>query len=91
MSRIEWDQAKAESNLRKHGVGFDEATTVLSDPFSIHRFDTKHSAAEPRFVVVGTSLADRVLVVVYTDDGSTIRLLSARRATKRERHEYEFA
>ena len=91
MLRIKWDQAKAESNLRKHGVGFGEAATVLYDRFSIHRFDTKHSAVEPRFLAVGTSLADRVLVVVYTDDGSTIRLLSARRATKRERHEYELA
>jgi uncharacterized DUF497 family protein len=89
MTRIEWDPAKAESNVRKHGVRFVEAVTVLSDPLSIHRFDAKHSASEPRFVAVGTSLTDRVLVVIYTDDGSTIRLLSARRATKRECHEYE--
>jgi uncharacterized protein len=89
--RIEWDQAKAESNLRKHGVGFGEAATVLYDHFSIHRFDIEHATVEPRFLAVGTSIADRVLVVIYTDDGSTIRLLSARRATKRERHEYEFA
>ena len=89
--RIEWDQAKAESNLRKHGVGFGEAATVLFDRLSVHRFDARHSAAEPRFLVVATSFADRVLVVAYTDDGSTIRLLSARRATKRERYEYESA
>ena len=91
MTRIEWDPAKAESNLRKHGVRFAEAATVLSDPMSIHQFDATHSAEELRFVAVGTSLTDRVLVVIYTDDGSTIRLLSARHATKRERHEYESA
>jgi uncharacterized protein len=87
--RIEWDTAKAESNLRKHGVAFSEAETVLHDRLSVHQFDPGHSGAEPRFVAVGTSLAGRVLVVAYTDDGSTIRLISARRATKRERNEYE--
>ena len=79
----------AERNRRKHGVGFAEAATVLYDLVAVHRFDETHSAAEWRFAVVGPTLANRVLVVIYTDDGSTIRLISARRATKRERHEYE--
>lgn len=89
MLRVEWDTSKAESNVRKHGVTFSEAETVLRDRLSVHRFDSGHSRTEPRFVALGTSLAGRVLVVAYTDDGSTIRLISARRATKRERNEYE--
>lgn len=89
MLRITWDPSKAESNLRKHGLDFIEAETVLRDRLSVHQFDPRHSATEPRFLAVGTSLAGRVLVVAYTDDGTTIRLISARRATKRERNEYE--
>jgi uncharacterized DUF497 family protein len=91
VSRIEWDTDKANRNLSKHAVDFEEAATVLFDPLAIHRIDEPHSAAELRFAVVGVSLAGRALVVIYTDDGSTIRLISARRATKRERHEYESA
>lgn len=89
MSRIEWDPIKAEGNFRKHCVAFNEAETVLADRLSVHRFDPTHSWTEPRFVAVGTSPAGHVLFVTYTDDGSSIRLISARHATKRERHEYE--
>jgi uncharacterized protein len=88
--KVEWDARKAEANRRKHGISFREAATVFSDPLSVDIGDPHIDAGrEPRHVTVGISDAGRTLVVVYTDDGSVIRLISARRATKRERHDYE--
>lgn len=86
--RFDWDAEKAESNRRKHGVSFAEASTVLADFGSGTRPDQLHSQSEDRFVTVGRSFSGRVLVVVHADADDTIRIISARPATKRERHDY---
>ena len=86
---FEWDEEKAKANLKKHKVGFDEATTVFTDPFSITIHDPDHSANEQRYVDIGSSDKGRVLVVVYTERGSNIRIVSCRKATPSERKLYE--
>lgn len=86
---FEWDEAKAESNERKHGVVFTEAMTVFADPLSVTGYDPRHADAEDRFLTMGTSADGRLLVVSHTDRGETIRILSAREATRRERKDYE--
>jgi uncharacterized DUF497 family protein len=89
---FEWDTEKAATNLRKHGVSFDEATTVFADADALDGPDVTHSTAEARFLRLGRSLASRVLIVAYTirrsDHGETIRIISARRASRRERRAY---
>lgn len=87
--RFEWDPQKAAVNLAKHGVSFDEARTVFADPLGKIVDDPRHSAEEQRFVVLGHSERRRLLAVMFTDRGEAIRLISARRATRRERREYE--
>ena len=86
---FEWDQVKASKNRKKHGVSFDEAVTVFADPFSITIPDPNHSADEQRFVDIGTSDMGGVLVVIYTERGASIRIISCRRATRAERRLYE--
>ncbi len=86
---FEWDEDKARENLRKHRVSFDEAKTIFWDPFSITIPDPDHSMDEERFVDIGASVNGRVLVVVYTERGTNIRLISCRRATPFERKKYE--
>lgn len=86
---FEWDDEKAKANFKKHRVGFDEATTVFTDPFSVTIPDPKHSADEQRYVDIGNSDKGRVLVVVYTERGSNIRIISCRKATPSERMLYE--
>jgi len=86
--RFEWDHRKAKSNLRAHGVAFDEATSVFSDSLAITIYDPDHSAAELRFVDVGLSHRGRLLVVSYTERGDRIRLISARPATRNEQRQY---
>jgi uncharacterized DUF497 family protein len=86
--RFQFDPAKAAGNLRKHGVPFADAEGVFRDPLALHREDPD-AEVEPRFVAVGTGSASRVLVVVYTLRGSEIRLISVRRATRREVETYE--
>ena len=86
---FEWDEDKARENLRKHKVSFDEAKTVFLDPFSVTIPDPDHSIDEERFVDIGTSVNGRVLVVVYTERGANIRLISCRKATSSERRKYE--
>ena len=83
-----WDPAKAEANLRKHGVGFPEATTVDEDDFAWSREDAEHSAGEQRYRVIGISERGRLLFVACTYRHGRMRPISARRATKRERHGY---
>ena len=83
--RFEWDEQKAKQNLRKHGVSFEEAATVFGDPFSMTIADPLHSTAEQRWVTMGSTHRQRLVVVVHTNRGSTIRLISARKATRRER------
>lgn len=87
---FEWDRDKAAANLRKHRVDFREASTVLHDPLST-TFPDPASEGEQRFVTIGTSALGHLLVVAHTDRGDTIRLISARRATRRERRFYEQA
>lgn len=86
---FEWDPAKAAENLRKHGVSFAEAETVFADPLSLDTADPDHSIGEERFVVIGRSYRQRLLVAVYTERGNRIRIISARRATKHEERSYE--
>jgi uncharacterized DUF497 family protein len=88
---FEWDDRKAKENLRKHGVSFHEAGTVLGDPLSMTYHDPDHSLAEHRYVTIGTSLSGRVLVVTHTERGDSVRIISARRATRQERKHHEEA
>lgn len=87
--QFEWDPAKAAANIRKHGVTFHEAATVLEDPLSTTFPDDRHSVAERRFVTIGTSSRGRLLVVAHSERNDTIRIISGRRATRRERAFYE--
>jgi hypothetical protein len=86
---FEWDEEKAKANLKKHRVSFDEATTVFIDPFSMTISDPNHSVDEQRYIDLGSSDKGRVLVVVYTERGSHIRIISCRKATSSERQLYE--
>ncbi len=86
---FEWDEEKTKANLKKHRVGFEEATTVFTDPFSMTIQDPDHSADEQRYIDIGSSDKGRVLVTVYTERGSTIRIISCRKATPSERKRYE--
>jgi hypothetical protein len=87
--RFEWDRAKAAANLRKHGVSFDEASTVFYDPLSATALDPDHSTREYRYVTFGSSSSGRLLVVAHTDRDDTIRIISARVATQNEKRIYE--
>jgi uncharacterized DUF497 family protein len=86
---FEWDKEKAKANLKKHRIGFEEATTVFIDPFSITIPDPDRSVVEQRYIDIGSSDKGRVLVVVYTERGSNIRIISCRKATLSERKLYE--
>ncbi len=86
---FEWDEEKAKANFKKHKVSFDEAITVFSDPLSITIPDPDHSIDEERYIDIGTSDKGRVLVVVYTERGANIRIISCRKATPAERRRYE--
>jgi uncharacterized DUF497 family protein len=86
---FEWDPAKAAENLSKHGVSFEEASTVFFDSLSATGRDPDHSQAEGRFVIFGLSSAGRLLVVAHTERGERIRIISAREATRAERRLYE--
>ena len=88
---FEWDPAKARTNLRKHGVAFAEALTAFADPLGRILVDPRHSIAEERLVILGLSERRGLLAVMFTERGERIRLISARRATATERHEYEEA
>ena len=86
---FEWDPEKAAANVRRRRVSFNEAATVLEDPLSTTFPDEAHSEGEIRFVTVGVSQRGRLLVVAHTERNDTIRIISARRATRREREFYE--
>ena len=86
---FEWDKNKAKSNLVKHGVSFEEASTVFGDPLSLTVPDPSHSQAEDRFIILGHSHQRKLLVVVHTERGDNIRVISARRASRKERKTYE--
>ena len=87
--KFSWDNQKAASNQRKHGVTFEEGSTVLSDILSITIPDPLHPEMEARFVTIGLSDNQRLLIVVHTDRGPAIRIISARVATAHERKRYE--
>ena len=87
---FEWDEKKARSNATKHGVRFDDASTVFADSLSLTILDPTHSSHnEERFVTIGQSHRGKLLVVVHTDRGDNIRIISARPASRRERRTYE--
>ncbi|MDZ4258617.1 MAG: BrnT family toxin [Gemmatimonadales bacterium] len=86
---FEWDPRKAAANLRKHGVTFEEAVSAFADPHSITIPDPDHSIDEDRFILIGRSAMERLLVVVHLERGDRIRLISARLAARRERRTYE--
>ena len=86
---FEWDPAKADLNRRKHRVSFEEAATVFGGPLSLTYPDPDHSASELRFVTVGTSIKNRILIVAHTDREDSVRIISVRKATRRERKYYE--
>ncbi len=86
---FEWSPVKAKANREKHGITFDEAMTPFRDPLSITIHDPDHSMDEDRYVTIGESSAQRLLVVVHTERGTRIRLISARVATRQERRQHE--
>jgi len=86
---FEWDPQKAAANLAKHKVSFEEAATVFGDPLSLTIPDPAHSQVEDRSIVLGQSHHRKLLVVVHTARGDNIRIISARRASRRERKSYE--
>ena len=85
--RYQWDENKALNNLNKHGIDFADAVLVFSDELAITIFDPRFE--EERFIIIGMDALSRVLVVVYTMRGDRIRLISARKATRNERRQYE--
>lgn len=87
--KFEWDPGKARRNLRKHGIDFNEASTVFADTLSITIPDPDHSEDEERWVTMGPSNRQRLLVVVHTEEEEMIRLISARTADRLERRKYE--
>ena len=89
MKKFKWDPEKAKTNLQKHGVSFKEASTVFLDALSLTGDDPDHSFTEDRFVMFGVSSGGRLLAVVYTERPAVIRIISARKVTRRERRFYE--
>ena len=87
--KIEWDPKKARANLRKHKVSFEEAATAMSDSMAVTGTDPDHSMTEDRYITFGVSERGRLLVVAHTEEDETIRIISARLASKGERKLYE--
>ena len=86
MIKFEWDESKAAANLKKHRVSFDEAKSIFFDEFGVQFFDEDHSSDEERFLMLGMSSGTKLLIVCHCerDHGAVIRIISARKATKRE-------
>lgn len=89
MLLFEWDAEKAERNQKTYGITFDEASTAFKDMLSLTIYDPLHSEDENRFILIGNSYKNRLLVIVHTERGDRIRIISARKATKKERKHYE--
>lgn len=85
MLQFDWDPAKATSNVRKHGVSFEDATTVFDDPLAVIFDDEEHSGEEVREIIVGHTITQQLLLVAFTERRGVLRIISARRATARER------
>jgi len=89
MLLFEWDTRKARKNIKNHGVSFDEASTAFKDTLSLTIYDPLHSDEEDRFILIGNSCKNRLFVIVHIERGYKIRIISARKATKNERKQYE--
>ena len=92
--RFEWDPVKAKANLVKHGIAFEEATTVFGDEFAVWTLDAASSQDEERWIMTGNSSRERLLVVIHTyleisASAKVVRIISARRASRNERRQYE--
>jgi hypothetical protein len=87
--KFEWDRRKAAFNLSKHGVSFEQALTVFGDPLARIFDDEDHSMEEHREIIIGHSMKERLLLVCFTAGGQSVRIFSARRATRKERKDYE--
>lgn len=88
-TQFEWDDDKARNNEQKHGITFNEASTVFDDPLAVIFDDAEHSDEEPREIIVGYSNHSRLLIVSFTQREPAVRIISARRATPREREKHE--
>jgi hypothetical protein len=86
---FEWDQQKAQSNLVKHNVSFEEAQTVFDDPLYVDFYDPDHSQNENRYIIIGASSMGHILLVSYTERGNITRIISARKVTKQEFKTYQ--
>jgi len=86
---FEWHEGKAKESLKKHKFSFEEAKTIFGDPFLMTYPDLDHSESEQRYINIGTSSKDRLLVVIHTERGENIRIISCRKAITRERTVYE--
>lgn len=89
MLLFEWDTNKAGKNINLHDVSFDEASTAFSDTLSLTMYDPLHSGEEDRMILIGNSHKNRLLVIIHTERKDKIRIISARKATKNERKQYE--
>jgi hypothetical protein len=91
MIKFEWDSAKAAANFKKHQISFDEAKSVFYDEFAVQFFDAEHTADEDRFLMLGISSGAKLLIVCHCERerGEVIRIISARKATKRESAFYQ--
>ena len=87
--KFEWNTDKARRNVQKHGVSFSEALSVFKDVLSLTYSDTDHSAEEDRFLIIGLSSSENVLVISHTYRNDVVRIISARKATKKERYFYD--
>ncbi len=86
---FEWDEVKDKANLQKHDVSFEEAKSVFNDPFQMIFSDSEHSQSEERFISIGLSVKNLILVVIHTERGDAIRIISCRNTTSKERQFYE--
>jgi uncharacterized protein len=86
---FEWNQSKAATNLKKHGVSFEEAKTVFNNPLAVIFDDEAHSIDEQREIIIGHSQRNRLLLIAFTERSGNVRIISARLATRQEREDYE--
>lgn len=86
---FEWDLSKATTNFKKHGISFEEAKTVFDNPLAVIFEDEAHSVEERREIIVGHSQRNRLLLIAFTERSNSVRIISARLATRKEREDYE--
>ena len=89
MVLFEQDPNKVRRNIEAHGISFDEASTAFGDTLSLTIHDPLHFEEEDRFILIGNSVRNRLLVVIHTERGENVRIISAKKATKKERNQYE--